>query len=57
MISLKRGDVYEFRGKQLRYSHKSKDRFVFTGSNNKRIELSQENTHKEVYEIRQLSEQ
>ncbi|MBD2560722.1 MULTISPECIES: hypothetical protein [Nostoc] len=52
--------LYEFRGQQLRYSHRSNCRvnepFIFNDSKGKRKELSQNQVQREVFELVEFRE-
>ncbi|MBD2247423.1 hypothetical protein [Nostoc sp. FACHB-888] len=56
----KRNHLYQFRGQQLRYSHRSNCRanapFVFNDSKGKRKELSQNQVQMEVFELNEFCE-
>ncbi|QMS86277.1 hypothetical protein HUN01_01270 (plasmid) [Nostoc edaphicum CCNP1411] len=58
--TLQRNHLYEFRGQQLRYSHRSNSRanapFVFNDSKGKRKELSQNQVQREVFELVEFRE-
>ncbi|MBW4455300.1 MAG: hypothetical protein KME55_22725 [Nostoc indistinguendum CM1-VF10] len=58
--ALQRNHLYEFRGQQLRYSHRSNCRanapFVFNDSKSRRKELSQNQVQKEVFELVEFCE-
>ena len=58
--TLVRNHLYQFRGQQLRYSHR-KDfevnaRLVFTNSLGRRFELSQNQVQREVIELNEFRE-
>ncbi|MBG1264177.1 hypothetical protein [Nostoc commune] len=58
--TLQRNHLYEFRGQQLRYSHRSNCRvnapFVFNDSKGRRKELSQNQVQREVFELVEFCE-
>ncbi|MBW4429092.1 MAG: hypothetical protein KME50_32980 [Nostoc desertorum CM1-VF14] len=58
--TLVRNHLYEFRGQQLRYSHRSNSRinapFIFNDSKGKRKELSQNQVQREVFELVEFCE-
>ncbi|MHC5915839.1 MAG: hypothetical protein ACYTXE_33685 [Nostoc sp.] len=58
--ALQRNHLYEFRGQQLRYSHRSNCRvnapFVFNDSKGRRKELSQNQVQLEVFELQEFRE-
>lgn len=60
MIALQRNHLYQFRGQQLRYSHRSNCRvnapFVFNDSKGRRKELSQNQVQLEVIELNEFRE-
>jgi hypothetical protein len=57
MATLIRSNIYLFRGQQLRYSHQSRNAFIFISSDGKRRELSQEIVQKELQATRILANQ
>ncbi len=58
--ALVRNQLYQFRGQQLRYSHRSNCRvnasFVFNDSKGRRKELSQNQVQREVIELNEFCE-
>jgi hypothetical protein len=58
--TLQRNHLYEFRGQQLRYSHRSNSQinapFIFNDSKGKRKELSQNQVQREVFELVEFCE-
>ena len=58
--TLQRNHLYEFRGQQLRYSHRSNCRvnapFIFNDSKGRRKELNQNQVQLEVFEIQEFCE-
>jgi hypothetical protein len=60
MTALQRNHLYEFRGQQLRYSHRSNCRvnalFIFNDSKGRRKELSQNQVQREVFELVEFCE-
>jgi hypothetical protein len=60
MTALVRNHLYEFRGQQLRYSHRSNSLvnapFIFNDSKGKRKELSQNQVQREVFELVEFCE-
>ncbi|WP_392476336.1 hypothetical protein [Nostoc sp. C110] len=58
--TLVRNHLYEFRGQQLRYSHRSNcgvnAPFIFNDSKGKRKELSQNQVQREVFELVEFCE-
>ncbi|MHC5748257.1 MAG: hypothetical protein ACYTXT_41715 [Nostoc sp.] len=58
--TLQRNHLYEFRGQQLRYSHRSNCRvnspFIFNDSKARRFELSQNQVQREVFELVEFCE-
>ena len=58
--TLVRNHLYEFRGQQLRYSHRSNSRanapFIFNDSKGRRRELSQNQVQLEVFELVEFCE-
>jgi hypothetical protein len=58
--ALQRNQLYQFRGQQLRYSHRSNSRinapFIFNDSKGKRRELSQNQVQREVFELVEFCE-
>jgi hypothetical protein len=58
--TLQRNHLYEFRGQQLRYSHRSNCRvnapFIFNDSKGRRFELSQNKVQREVFELQEFRE-
>ncbi len=58
--TLQRNHLYEFRGQQLRYSHRSNSRinapFIFNDSKARRFELSQNQVQREVFELNEFCE-
>lgn len=60
MTALQRNHLYEFRGQQLRYSHRSNSLvnapFIFNDSKGKRKELSQNQVQREVFELNEFCE-
>lgn len=58
--TLQRNHLYEFRGQQLRYSHRSNCRvnapFIFNDSKGRRKELSQNQVQREVIELNEFRE-
>ena len=58
--TLQRNHLYEFRGQQLRYSHRSNSRanapFIFNDSKGRRKELSQNQVQREVFELVEFRE-
>ena len=55
MTALQRNHLYQFRGQQLRYSHRSNSRanapFIFIDSKGRRKELSQNQVQREVLNL------
>jgi hypothetical protein len=60
MTTLQRNHLYQFRGVQLRYSHRSNCRvnapFIFNDSKGIRKELSQNQVQTEVFELNEFRE-
>ncbi len=60
MTALVRNHLYEFRGQQLRYSHRSNCRvnapFIFNDSKSRRKELNQNQVQLEVFELAEFRE-
>ena len=58
--ALQRNHLYEFRGQQLRYSHRSNcgvnAPFIFNDSKARRFELSQNQVQREVFELNEFRE-
>ena len=58
--TLQRNHLYEFRGQQLRYSHRSNSLvnapFIFNDSKRRRKELSQNQVIREVFELNEFCE-
>jgi hypothetical protein len=58
--ALQRNQLYQFRGQQLRYSHRSNCRvnapFVFNDSKGRRKKLSQNQVQREVIELVEFHE-
>ncbi|NEU80963.1 hypothetical protein [Nostoc sp. UIC 10630] len=58
--ALVRNHLYQFRGQQLRYSHRSNCRvnapFVFNDSKGRRKELSHNQVQREVFELNEFCE-
>ncbi|MBD6619739.1 hypothetical protein FNW02_28970 [Komarekiella sp. 'clone 1'] len=58
IAALQRNHLYEFRGQQLRYSHRSNcgllARYVFTNSSLRRKELSENQVVREVIELNEF---
>lgn len=58
--TLQHNHLYEFRGQQLRYSHRFNCRvnapFIFNDSKGRRKELSQNQVHLEVFELNEFCE-
>jgi hypothetical protein len=56
--ALQRNQLYEFRGQQLRYSHRSNCRvnapFIFNDSKGRRKELNQNQVQREVFELNEF---
>ena len=60
MTALVRNHLYQFRGQQLRYSHRSNSLvnapFIFNDSKGRRKELSQNQVQMEVFELQEFCE-
>ena len=58
--ALQRNHLYEFRGQQLRYSHRPNygvnAPFIFSDSKGRRRELSQNQVQREVFELNEFCE-
>jgi hypothetical protein len=58
--TLQRNHLYQFRGQQLRYSHRSNCRanapFIFNDSKGRRKELNQNQVQREVLELVEFCE-
>jgi hypothetical protein len=58
--TLERNHLYQFRGQQLRYSHRSNCRvnapFIFNDSKGRRKELNQNQVQREVFKLNEFCE-